>query len=144
MSTSAIPPVLLYEVSQVMKQVISTGLLVERFTAQSPDGIQTSTGAPSGNFANVAGLVNIPCMSSVQSNTGIAPTEIRQLEEILARAPRHVMLNADYTQLLAGWRNGWRAVIAYPDGTVTTYIIMGVETDSQTTHSRVEVSEVSL
>ncbi len=133
-----------YELSQVMPQVIATGLLVETFTAQAPSNAQTTTGAPTGSYVPVSGLINIPCMSAVQSLTGIEPTEIRDLEEILAKAPRHVMLNADYTALLAGWRNGWQAVITYPDGTVTTYMIIGCETDSACTHSRVEVSEVSV
>ena len=134
----------MYEIEQVMPQVISTGLLDELFTAQKPDGGQTSTGAPSGTFMNVAGLVNIACNSAVQAMTGIAPTEMRELQEILAKAPRHVMLDDDYTALLAGWRDGWQAVITYPNGIVTTYIIMGVETDSQTTHTRLELSEVSV
>ena len=127
-----------------MPQVISTGLLDELFTAQKPDGGQTSTGASDGNFLDVPGLINIACNAAVQSSTGISPTEIRELEEILAKAPRHVMLDADYTALLAGWRDGWRAVVTYPNGVVTTYILIGVETDSQTTHTRVELSEVSV
>lgn len=133
-----------FAIANVMPAVINTGLLVERFTAQKPDDGQTSTGAPDGGYIDVPGLIGIACNSAVQSMVGIDPTEIRQLEDILARAPRHVMLDADYTALLAGWRSGWRAVVTYPDGTVTHYIIMGVETDSVVTHTRVELSEVSV
>lgn len=142
---------LAYRISAVMPIVIRTGLLVELFTARRPaidvatgNPAVTSTGALSGNFEDVAGLINIVCNSAVQSMGGIAPTEMRELQEVLKKAPRHVMLDADYTAMLAGWRAGWQAIVAYPDGTITTYIIMGVETDSQTTHTRVELSEVTI
>ena len=135
---------LAYELENVMPQVIFTGLLDALFTAMAPDGLTTPAGAPSGNFVPVAGLTNVACNSAVQSMLGIAPTEMRGLEEVLAKAPRHVMLDGDYYALLAGWREGWQCQVTDNTGNTLTYLIMGVESDSQSTHSHVEVSEVSV
>ena len=133
-----------FEIASVMPQVIDTGLLDSFFTAQAPDGAQTSTGAPSGNYVDVIGLQQIPCNDAVQSTGGISPTEVRELKEIMDKAMRHVMLDAYYPALTVGWRAGWRAVVTLPDGTSQTYDIIGCETDSQVTHTRVELMEVTV
>lgn len=127
-----------------MPLVVATGLLVDVFTAQQPDAGQTSTGANSGGYTNVIGLDSIPCMAAVNSMSTIAPSELRQVKEILDKAPRHVMLDANYPAIIDGWRAGWRAVVVYPDGTSTVYDIIGAETDSQTSHTRVELNKVSV
>ncbi len=54
------------------------------------------------------------------------------------------MLDADYPAIYAGWRDGWRAVIAYPDGRNTIYDIKGAESDAQVTHTRLTLIEVSV
>ena len=118
----------------VMPQVRATGLLVSLFTAQGPSGTLTPAGEPDGTFANVAGLVNIHCTAPPNADARIQATELKSLEEIVAAEMHHVLLDAWYPTLDAGWRNGWRCVI---DGFV--YDIMGVESDSQSQMTRVSV-----
>ena len=133
-----------FQIAGIMNKVIQTGLLRESCVIQEPDGATTSTNAPSGNYVNVVGLDSIFCTSAVESNRNVTPNEERSLPQIEDTALRHVMLDANYPAILAGWRNGWRAIITYPDGTVTAYDIKGAETDSQTTHTRMKLQEVTV
>lgn len=127
------------EIAAVMPAVIATGLLNSLMTVQAPDGNLGPSGAQSGVFVEVPGLSNIRCNDAVQSINNIDPTELKDLAEIMDKAPRHVTLDAVYQSLVDGWRNGWRAVV---DGVV--YDIIGAENDSQLTHTRVEVVLVSV
>jgi len=127
-------------IAQVMPTAVATGLFVSLFTAQAPDGLLGPTGAPSGNYANVAGLVGIPCTAPPTSDERIQADEVRKLEEIIASELHHVLLDGYYPALDAGWRGqgtppgAWQAVV---DG--VAYIIMGVESDSQNQMTRVQV-----
>ena len=133
-----------HQIQQVMPRVLATGLFVEIATITKPSGGQTTTGAPDGNETPVIGLEAISCMSSVTSMNGITPNEERTPESIANTAERHVILDGNYTDLLDGWREGWQCTITYPDGTVTNYNMIAVECDSQGTHSRLTVREVTL
>jgi hypothetical protein len=133
-----------FSISMDVQQAATTaqvwsGLLTSLCTAQAPDGLLTADGAPSGTFSNVAGLVNIPCMDAVLSAGAIQAAEVRQLEEIMAKSFRHVMLNGWYPQFIPGVAVGWRVIV---DGVV--YNLMGAEQDSQLTQTRLKCELVTL
>jgi hypothetical protein len=127
-----------YDIAQVM--VEATDPELDQFpslcTIQEPSGTLGSSGAPSGTYIAVSGLVDIPCKDGVE--TGIQATEARAMAEILAKGLRHVALNAYYSAVITGWRDGWQAVV---DGTV--YNILGVETDSLRTQTRLKLQLVT-
>lgn len=128
-------------ISGVMAEVIATGLMVSLFTAQEPRPTQGPNGAIAFDYIDIAGLINIPCIAAPESPANIVATEVRALEEITASEIRHVLLNAWYPTLDAGWRgensDGKGAWIALIDG--FQYEISGVESDSQTQMTRVKV-----
>lgn len=132
-----------------MPEVIATGLLVSRFTAQAPSGNTGPTGAPDGLFVAVAGLAEIRCTNPPVSDARIQATEVKQMAEIAASELHHVLLDGWYPALDQGWRNGWRALVETfdPAGNLidsTPYDIMGVESDSQTRMTRVEIRLVTV
>lgn len=129
MNQSLIP-----DIEAVMPAVIATGLLVSLFTAQAPSGVLGPTGAPDGSYVNVAGLVNIACTAPPPSEARIQATETKALAEIASAELHHVLLDAWYSALDLGWRDGWRAVV---DG--VAYDILGVESDSQMQMTRVSI-----
>ncbi len=95
-----------------------------------------AAGEPSGDWADVAGLVDIPCMNAPQppSEIKLGSTEQRSMATVAARAERHVLLNDYFPALELNWRNGARGVI---DG--AQYNICGAESDSQHTQTRVSL-----
>ena len=123
-----------YDLDAVMPEAIKTGLFVSLCTIQAPSGIFNASGAPDGNYVDVAGLVDIPCTAPPPSEIRIQSTELKGLAEIMAAQLKHVLLNGYYPTLEAGIRSGWQAVI---DGTV--YDALGAESDSQGTQTRMEV-----
>jgi hypothetical protein len=123
-----------YTLPEVMPAAIATGLFVSLCTIQQPDGVLIDAGQPSGNYINVAGLVNIPCMAPPMSEARLQATEIRAMDDIEAFAPLHVLLNAWYPQIKEGVSQGWIAVV---DGVVLT--LLGAESDSQMQMTRLAV-----
>ena len=126
-------------IAKAMPAAISTGLFVSLCTIQAPTGSRTSSGAPLPTaFANVSGLVNIPCMDAPPSMSTIQATEVKALEEIMALGLRDCLLNGYYPALtqgnVTGTGMGWRAIV---DG--VTYDLMGAEFDSQTTQTRIRL-----
>lgn len=125
-------------IADVMQAVIATGLLVSLATFQGPSQDFDSAGAWDGTWTNISGLVDIPCTAPPKSTGDIQATENRALQEIVAAEWHHVLLNAWYPQLDAGWRGdgspagSWRVLI---DG--FPYEIAGVESDSQMQMTRV-------
>jgi hypothetical protein len=117
---------------------VYSGLLVSLCTIQTPSG-NIVNGVPDNTFTNAVGLVNIPCTCAVLSDGSIQATEAKGLEEIQARAFRHIFLNACYPQLLAAAGQGWRAIV---DG--TTYDLLGAEDDSQGMTTRLHLQLVTL
>ena len=130
---------LAYEVEQVMPQAVQTSLFVSLCTFQQPDGIYGPSGAPSGTFVNVSGLVDIACMDSVPSEMRVQATEVRDLAEIMATGQRHMLLDGYYPEATPDGQipTNWRAVV---DG--VAYDILGVEHDSQNTQTRLEMKIV--
>jgi hypothetical protein len=122
------------DIAAVMPIALATGLFVSLCTIQQPDGNINPDGTPSNSFANVSGLVNIPCMDAVLSENNIQATEAKELAEILAKTLRHVLLNGFYPTVLSGVGKGWRAVV---DG--VTYDLLGAEPDSQSQMVRLKL-----
>lgn len=132
---------LAYEVSQVMPQAVATGSFTSLATIQKPDGLLGPSGAPSGTYTNVPGLVNIPCMDAVPSMARVQATEVKALADIMSKGLRHMLLNGYYPESTPDGQipSYWRAVV---DG--ITYDILGVEHDSQGTQTRLELQLVTL
>jgi len=129
-------------IAGVMPAAIATGLFVSLFTAMEPVPVIGPTGAVEFDYTPVSGLMNIPCIAAPESPANIVATEVRALTEITASEIRHVLLDSWYPQLDAGWRGensddkgAWIAMI---DG--FNYEISGVESDSQTTQTRIKVT----
>ena len=132
---------LAYELSQVMPQATATGLFVSLCTFQQPDNVFGPSGAPSGNYVDVSGLVDVPCMDAVPSTARVQATEVKELQDIMSKGLRHMLLNGYYPQATPDGQipTKWRAVV---DG--LTYDILGVEHDSQNTQTRIELQLVTL
>ena len=127
------------ELAAVMPTALSTGLFVSLFTAQQASGNFGPSGQPDGTYVDIPGLVNIPCMASPPSSLRIQSTEMKNLEEIMASSLMHVVLSGYYPQLENGISTGWRCII---DGTV--WDMLGAESDSQGTLTRMEVRIASV
>ncbi len=131
-----------YEIAQVMTEAVNTGLFVSLCTIAQPDVNPGYGGAQTGNFTNVPGLVNIPCMDSVPSPGSITATESKTLQEIMSLGVRHVLLNGYYPQVTTPdgqIPTAWRATV---DG--VNYDLIGVEHDSQNTQTRLHLHIVTV
>jgi hypothetical protein len=126
--------VLGYTLDAVMPTALATGLFDSLCTIQQPDGVLIQAGQPSGNFINVAGLVNLPCMAPPKSDARVTATEVKTEQDIQSFSDLHVLLNAWYPQIEEGVADGWKAVI---DG--QQYDITGAESDSQGRMTRMVV-----
>ena len=128
------------KVNRVMARALATGLFRSLCTFQVPDGTLGASGAPSGLYTNVAGLVNIPCMDAPQpaAEIKVGASEVRQPGSITDDSPRHVLLGGYYPTVITLWRTGLRAVV---DG--VTYDVCGAECDSQRTQVRCEMRLVT-
>jgi hypothetical protein len=121
---------------QLVTEVIAAGLDVSLCTIQQSVVAQDADGAPQYTPpTNVAGLINIPCMNAPLSADAVQATEVRDLEEIQSKGLRHVLLMGYYPQITADL---WALV----DG--VTYDIMGVESDSQTSQTRLKLQLASV
>ncbi len=133
----------------VLQAVIDAGLMQSTVTIQAPTGALTTTGAPDGTYANVAGLVNIQCMDAPE-NTGssFSVWEKNEKDEIESFARRHVLLNGYYPDLSpdTNWGDvGWRAVVTSTvSGEVQTYDIRGAECDSGASQTRLSLRVVTV
>ena len=113
-------------------------IVMARATFQAPSQVFDAAGAWSGTWADVDGLVNIPCYAPPPSDARIQATENKALEEIVSAEWHHVLLSAWYPQVDAGWRGdgspagAWRIMI---DG--FPYEICGVESDGHSVMTRV-------
>lgn len=122
------------ELAMVMPNAVATGLFVSLFTALMPDGGLGPSGAPDNNYIPVTTLTNIPCTAPPPSEARIQSTELKGLEEILASGLKHVLLSGYYPALETANASGWQCLI---DG--VTYDVIGGESDSQKTQTRMEV-----
>ena len=130
---------LTYEINAVMPAALNTLLFPSLCTIQQPDGNFNPDGTPSNAFVNISGLVNIPCIDSVPSTARVQATEVKDLEEIMSKAYRHVLLNDYYLALNTAAGLGWRAIV---DG--VTYDLLGGEPDSQSQMTRLELQLVTV
>jgi len=121
-------------IQNVMPQAIATGLFVSLCTIQEPDSLFMGAGQPSGNFVNVAGFVNIPCMAPPLSDVRIQAEEKNAEEKIEVFSPLHVLLNGYYPGIEIGTGQGWRAIV---DGQAMD--LLGAEHDSQSQMTRLAV-----
>jgi hypothetical protein len=78
-------------------------------------------------------------MNAPLSSERITATEVRELEEIMSQSMRHVLLDGYFPQIEGGQTNGWRVIV---DG--DTFDLMGVESDSQRTMTRLHIRRVSI
>lgn len=125
-----------------MPEAATMGRFESLCTIQAPDGLFGPSGAPSGNYANVAGLIAIACQDEAPSMARIQATEVKALAEIMALNLRHVLLDGYYPTIAQNTQ--WRATITAADGvTVTTYDILGAESDSQGQMTRMQVRLVT-
>ena len=128
-----------YDISAVMPEAIASGLFVSLVTIQEPTGEQTSTGAPArtggdtgDGWNNVVGLIDIAAMNAPQSESRLTADQHKTTEMVEGFQLRHM--------LLAGWyptiaeNSNWRAIV---DG--TAWDILGVESDSQGTQTRLRL-----
>ena len=129
------------DIATVMPQAVATGLFVSLCTVQAPDGIVSAGGVPSGTYANITGLISIPCMDAPQSVGSIVATEAKAAAEIESRRLRHILLNGYYSQLDGlNWGSvGWRAVVD-----TITYDLLGAERDSKSSQTRLRLQLVSV
>ena len=118
------------------------GLFISTITFQEPTGY-TSTGEPSGNYTDIAGLVNLKCMDAPENVTfKIAANESHNDPEIVSDAPRHVLLDRYYAVLSPA--TDWGDVeTGEPSWTASSTDVQGVENDSQLQMNRVCLHKVS-
>jgi hypothetical protein len=141
--------------SYPMDVIRASGLLSSLCTFQAPSGVFDDAGAADGNYSDVIGLQNIPCMAPPPSDARIQATEVRALSEITSSEMHHVLLNGYYPTVDLGWRGdgtpqgAWRMMLGDNDGAGNlingfAYMVMGVESDSQEQQTRIEVKLATL
>ncbi len=108
-------------------------------TFQSSDAADFPDGWPSGDYQNLPGLVDLPCMLAPQDLSYIAADESKAPQTITSTALFHLTFTTIYPAISDGWRDGWRVVV---DG--VNYDVMGVGADSQGQHSVAKVREVTI
>jgi len=117
-------------IARVMPTALASGLFVSLCTIQQPDGLYVGSGQPSGNWINVSGLVDIPCMNAPESELRPTADEEKGELETTAFNLQHVLLDDYYPTI----QTNWRAVI---DG--VAFDILGSESDSQRTQTRLKL-----
>ena len=135
------------ELPRVMKAVIGVGLDTSLCTMQVPSSALTDSGFPvtvpdASAWVDVVGLVDIPCQVAPNSVLRVQATTVKTIAEQEALNSSHVLLYGYYPAVETVWRNGGRAVIngdIYPHDD-----ILGVESDSQHTQTRMALRVVSL
>lgn len=150
---------LIVDTTQIMAAARATGLFVSTCTIQQPDGVLDSGGAASRTWVNVTGLVDIACMNAPLSlgGLGIVGGEQKTISQILSTDFRHVLLDDYYGDVVVTGTDGntyygpqpnMRAVIkTYNAGVLVStenWDILEAESDSQSTQTRLKLSQVSI
>lgn len=130
------------DLAAVMPAVRATGLLRSLCTIQTPPESDTfdAGGAmdPDTPWDDLTGHVDLPCMAApLQQGDTVSPDETRSMAEILARTPKHVLLDGYYPEL--DGKTEYRAVV---DG--VAYNITKAESDSQAQMTRLAVELVTI
>jgi hypothetical protein len=129
-----------YDIASVMAAVRGTGLMRSLATFQNQTGGTGPTGFPLNTYTPVAGLINIACMDApLGTGEGFSVDEGKAQPQILAHGERHILLDSYYPAAVDVWRNGGNIVI---DG--TAYDLLGVESDSQRTQTRVRAQVATI
>lgn len=129
-----------YDIAAVMPEAIASGLFTSLCTVQQPDNAFGPSGAPSGAYVAVAGMVGIICIDDPTSVARIQSTEMKDLAEVMSLNLRHVLLGGYFPLIVSSMR----AVITQADGvTAVIYDILGAEADSQAQMTRLEVRLVT-
>lgn len=124
-------------IAGVMPAARASGLDVSVCTIQVPSGALTDNGFPDGTYVDVAGLVDLACQVAPTSIARISANTTKLLSEQESCNTSHVLFYDYLPQIETAWRNGGRAVI---DGEIySNQDIMGVESDSQNTQTRMTV-----
>lgn len=125
-----------YEILSVMPLTTEQGTYKSLCTIQQPNiSVDGAGGQLYTPATNVPGLVNIPCMKAPTSPVRVQATEMKALEDIMSKVPLHVLLNGYYPAITPDL---WALV----DG--VQYDIIGVESDSQSQMTRLELQLVEV
>ncbi len=126
-------------IAKVMPAAARSGLFVSLATFQSSDANDFPDGWPSGDYQDLPGLVDLPCMLAPEDLSYIAATEDKAAQTITSRSLFHVTFTTIYPSIVDGWHTGWRVVV---DG--VAYDLVGAGADSQGQHSVVKGRLVSI
>ncbi len=128
------------DLAHVMAEAVATGLFRSLATFYKPVKTQGPTGNYVGTTTAVAGMTNIPCMDAPFSIGQPKATEDKMPNQTLAESFRHVLLDAWYPLASGAAPNwGWQVDI---DGTL--FDLLGAESDSQSTQTRLRLQRVTL
>ena len=121
-----------WDPTEPLALVNDAGLFISLCTIQERTGAVNSMGqVDMTTWVNVSGLVNLPCMMSVQVPLRPdASAQTRRVEEIDSLGHRHVLIDGWYPQIL-------QSQTAVIDS--ARYEIFAVESDSQKTQTRLAV-----
>ena len=131
-------------IANVMPLARATGLFASLCTFQVPSGALTDNGFPDGSFVDVVGLVGLACQNAPSGMTGgnVQATQMKAIPEDTFSNKSHVLLAGYYPDAETAWRMGGRMIVdgqIYQNGD-----ILGVESDSQSQMTRVEVTVVTV
>lgn len=131
-------------VQYVMQAARATGLFVSLCTIMSPSGDLTSGGTPDGVYADVNGLIDIPCMDapSAVDRFTIESQEQRAEAQTTSTEWRHVLLNDYFAELSPDTNWGDVGFKARIDGVI--YDIDAAESDSQRKMTRLSLRGVTV
>ncbi len=120
------------DIAALMPYAVESGLFVSVCTIKQPSGNLTDDGSPDGLYVEVPGLVNIPCMNAPSSNLRITADERKSQSEVESDNSNHCLLSGYYPIIAANTQ--WQANV---DGVI--YDILGAESDSQATQTRLKL-----
>ncbi len=128
---------IIQDVLQVVPQALAAGMFPNLCTIQAVPGTLDSLGAPIQTFADVSGLVGIPCHNApVSSGEGLSGSdELRMRDRVDTRQRRHVLLAGYFPTI----EMGNRAVV---DG--VPFNIVGIESDAFNSQTRLEVEDYAI
>lgn len=140
---------LLLDVDQVMVAAIATGLFRSRCTVYAPDGVLGPSGAPSGTYVNVPGILNVLAMDAPAPPVADmeSGTEVKTMSSVLSLSARHVLLERYFASLSprTNWGDiGWIAAMVDRTGNTTLYDITGADADSQQTQTRLRLQKAAV
>lgn len=130
----------------VMTDFVASGLPISHCTLQRPLAFANPTqgldagGAPvtgPGSYVPVSGLQDILCMDA-PPGMAISGSEEKKDTEILGLRFRHVLLTGYYPAIPRSNEN-WQAVITDASGYVETWDLIGSDSDSQQTQTRLQL-----